>query len=555
MKSVLSRLILTAGLCAVLSAHAQTPPTITDPGAIQQRQIEEDRRQRQLDELRRKRIEKPLDTDAIKPAIKPSSDADVRFTVKTIEFSASEFLSAEELDALAAPYRGRTISLAELRELVAQVNALYRQKGIVTAQAILPPQDLSDGVVRIRLIEGRVGKVSVQGNASTNEDYVTARIHQRAGDLVVLPELEQDLVRFNRTNDAQLRAELKPGTQVGQTDVQLVLVEPPRHALKLFSDNTGSTQTGELRGGLVYRNASLLGRRDDFTLTTTQARGQESYSAAYGLPITTLGTRLNVAYYHDETEVKKGPFAALDLHGRAEALVASVRHPLMIGDRYQLDGLLGGKSRNTKNWFDNVLLQDTDTWDYSVGLEGQLADATGYWLGSITASRVHSDQLGASSREFNIWRGSLRRNHDLAPGYALVGSLNWQYTDDDLLPASEQFLIGGEYSVRGYGAGLLSGDSGYTASLEFHHPITLPDGPPAFKASGFFFVDYGDVRPYRPSGDPRDHRDWIWGAGWGMNVAIGKQLSLRGTLAFPLHDRPEEPRSNRATFQLVWSIL
>jgi hemolysin activation/secretion protein len=553
--SALFRLTLTLGLFAALSAHAQVIPPAVDPGALQQRQIEEDRRQRQLDELRRGRIEKPVDADAIKSPTKPITGEEVRFLVKAVEFSVSELLTRDELDALAAPYQGRTVSLAEIQALVAQVNELYRKKGIVTAQAILPPQDLTAGIVRIRLIEGRVGKISVQGNESTNEDYLTARVRRQPGDLVVLSDLEQDLVRFNRTNDAQVRAELKPGEQVGQTDVQLLLTEPPRHSLKLFSDNHGSTQTGELRGGLMYRNASLLGRRDDLTLTTSHARGQESYSVAYGMPITTLGTRLNIAYYHDETEVKKGPFAALDLHGRAEALVASLRHPLVIGDTYQLDGVLGGKDRNTRNWFDDVLLQDTDTWDYSAGLEGQLADNSGYWLASITTSRVHSDQLGSASRQFNIWRGSLRRSHNLAPGYALVGSINWQYSGDDLLPASEQFLIGGEYSVRGYGSGLLSGDKGYNVNLEFHHPVVLLEGPDAPKASGFFFIDYGEVRPHRPAGDPRDHRDWIASAGWGMSVAIGKNVSLRGTFGVPLEDVPEEPRGHRTTFQLVWSLL
>lgn len=546
---------LVLGLCIALTAHAQVIPPAVDPGALQQRKIEEDRRLRQLEELRRERIERPVDADAVdKPSQRPTDEA-VRFHVTAIEFSESELLTREELTALAAPYEGRVVTLAEIKALVEKINALYRSKGIVTAQAILPPQELTAGTVRIRLIEGRIGKLSVQGNDSTHPDYVTSRVRQQHGELVDLAELERDLVRFNRTNDAQVRAELKPGAEVGQTDVQLLLSEPPRHSLKLFSDNHGSTQTGELRGGLMYRNASLLGARDDLTLTTSHARGQESYSVAYGIPVSTLGTRLNIAYYHDETEVKKGPFAALDLHGRAEALVASLRHPIVIGETYQIDGVIGAKDRNTRNWFDDILLQDVDTRDYSFGLEAQLADKWGYWLASLSTARVRSSQLGLGTRRFNIWRGSLRRNHNLAPGYAVVGSVNWQYSEDHLLPASEQFLIGGEYSVRGYGSGILSGDHGYNASLEFHHPVVLLEGPTAPKASGFFFVDYGDVRPYRPAGDPRDHRDWIASAGWGMSVAIGKDVSLRGTIGFPIEDVPEESRGHRTTFQLVWNLI
>src|SRR5690606_8441668 len=115
------------------------------------------------------------------------------------------------------------VSVHRLHELVARINALYRAKGVVTAQAVLPPQDLTDGIVRIRLIEGRVGAIDVRDNRSTDEDYVRARVRQQPGDLVDLAGLERDLQRFNRTNDAQARAELRPGSRVGETDIGILL--------------------------------------------------------------------------------------------------------------------------------------------------------------------------------------------------------------------------------------------------------------------------------------------------------------------------------------------
>lgn len=541
-------------LAAPVGAQVQIPPA-ADPGAIQQRQIEQERRLREEEERRRKRIEKPVDVDALKPVPKPVTGEDVRFMVREIEFSPSEILTRAELDALAAPYRGRAVALAELQKLVAQVNELYRKKGVVTAQAILPPQDLTEGIVRIRLIEGRVGKISVSGNDTTNATHVTARVRQQPGDLVDLPGLERDLKRFNRTNDAQVRAELKPGEQVGQTDIALLLAEPPRHDLRLTSDNTGSVQTGETRAGVLYRNRSVTGRRDDLLATTVRADGQESYSLSYGLPIGTLGARFQLGRYEDKTKIKKGAFAALNLNGEATATVASLRHPVLIGDAYQLDAVLGAKKRKTVNRIETVLLQETETSDVNLGIEAQLADASGYWLATLTGLEVRSQPLLTPRRSFQIWRGTLRRSHNLAPGYAAVGSLNWQHTGDDLLPSSEQFLIGGEGSVRGYQTGVLSGDRGATINLELHHPLPVVEGEGAPQASGFFFLDYGQARPFRPVGDPRDDKDSITGAGWGLNVAFGRQVSLRATYANPLRSRPEEPRNYRVTFQLVVSIL
>jgi hemolysin activation/secretion protein len=543
-----------AAICASAAAQIAVPPA-ADPGAIQQRQIEEERRRRMEEELRRKRIEKPVDADALKPAPKPPAGEEIRFLVREIEFTPSEILRREELEALAAPYRGRTVSLAELQELVAQVNTLYRKKGVVTAQAILPPQDLTEGIVRIRLIEGRIGRISVSGNETTNEGYVTARLTQRPGDLVDLAALERDLRRFNRTNDAQLRAELRPGERVGETDLALLLAEPPLHEALLAADNTGSHQTGEARARLSYRNRSLFGRRDDFALGTTRAAGHEGYSLSYALPVGTLGSRFQIAYYDDRTRVKRGALAPLNLSGESTAVVASLRHPLAIGDAYQVDALLGAKKRDSLTRIETVLLQEVETRDVNLGLEAQIADASGYWLASATRLRVKSRPLAAAERSFDIWRGTLRRSHNLAPGYAALASFTWQHTRDDVLPSGEQFLIGGEGSVRGYQTGLLAGDRGITVNLELHHPLPSGEGEGAPRASGFFFLDHGVVRPFRPPGDPRSDRDSIAGAGWGVNAAFGRRASLRATYAKPLRSRPEEPRDERLTIQFVLNLF
>ena len=75
------------------------------------------------------------------------------------------------------------------------------------------------------------------------------------------------MIRFNRTNDIQLQADLKAGTQFGTTDLELQVNEPERHVLRLTADNLGSVGTGVNRGGVSYFNRSLLGFRDDLALS------------------------------------------------------------------------------------------------------------------------------------------------------------------------------------------------------------------------------------------------------------------------------------------------
>src|SRR5690606_26407148 len=175
-----------AGSLAGWPAYAQIVPPAADPGAIQQRQIEDEQRRRALERLERKPVTEPLERPEVQKRAPKAAPKAIRFKVNAIEFSASEILAAAELEAIARDYRGREISLAELQELAERVNDLYRAKGVVTARAVIPPQDVSDGVVRIRLVEGRYGELSLRGNENTSAGYVTWRRGQTPGSLVDL---------------------------------------------------------------------------------------------------------------------------------------------------------------------------------------------------------------------------------------------------------------------------------------------------------------------------------------------------------------------------------
>lgn len=169
---------------------------------------------------------------------------------------------------------------------------------------------------------------------------------------------------------------------------------------------------------------------------------------------------------------------------------------------------------------------------------------------SASLSYLYGDAefSGAQNRTYKLTRGNLRRVQDISPGWSLRGNINFQTTNDVLLPASDQFLIGGEGTVRGYQTGLYSGDKGYVLSAELHHPIPLNIEPSA-KFSGFFFLDYGVTKPYRPVGSDLGD-DEIFGTGWGINLALEKWLTSKLAIGFPLRDRPDSKHSY-ITWQLV----
>jgi hemolysin activation/secretion protein len=554
--------VFAAAMLAAAQAAAQQPivPPSADPGALQQRQIDEDRRRQEDERERRRPSTEPLIRQEGPAPRAPGAGADtLRFLVREIRFTPSELLKAEELEAIAKEFRGRELTLSELQGITGRVNALYKSKGIVTAQAVIPPQDVSEGVVQVRLIEGRVGKLNVEGNATTREGYVTSRLRLKPTELIDLNRLEQAIVRYNRTNDTQMRAELKPGAEVGTTDVQVTLTEPARHDLRLSLDNSGSPSTGRWRESLNYANRSLLGYRDELTVSTSVSDGHHGASLGYSVPFNTWGGRISYAFYDDATRIKNGPLQTLNITGESTANVFTVRQPLVAEEKVQFDLLGGAKKRVSSNYVDTVFLQRTETNDRNLGGELQLTDGPSYWLGNFTRAWGYADVLNVSRNQYRIDRANLRYARDLPGGLSFHTNLSLQSSPQQQLPSSEQLFIGGEGSVRGYDVGAFSGDHGYTVNVELHHPLVAAkadgDGLQGVQATGFFFIDYGVTFPFRPPNTALRPYERLSSVGWGVNASLGRHWYGRVTFAYGLVDLPLMARNYTLLFQAVASAF
>lgn len=234
--------------------------------------------------------------EQVAPADTEATQSDITFVLTDIVFDESTVLTTEELTALKKPYLHTSVTLKKLYLLVDEINALYEQKGYVVCRAGIAPQTIKGGVVKISLLEGKTGFVTITGNDTTKESYITDRLPLEEGKVVSLTELSDDVVRFNGTNDVQLRVRLKAGHREGTTDYEIFAFEPAREVWNLFTDNAGAKSSGEWRGGLSFYNASMTGLRDSLQLGTLFSDGVKSGSVRYGLPAGTNGQRIDVSF-------------------------------------------------------------------------------------------------------------------------------------------------------------------------------------------------------------------------------------------------------------------
>ncbi|QFI71580.1 ShlB/FhaC/HecB family hemolysin secretion/activation protein [Bradyrhizobium betae] len=451
--------------CCIASARAQS----INPGVIQN---DVDRQRRQLEQQSAPpKLTGPAVIGGEREKSQLLKPGGPKFRLRRVEFDASKFITPAELDEIARKYVGKNVDIASLLQLVADINAIYTERGIVTGIATLPDQDAKGGVVRIKLTEGRLQKTSIEGNKQTRTDYILQRVKEPEGEVLDVPKLNRDVTWFNRTNDVQIKALLQPGTSFGLTDLQFAVIEPPVDTLQLFTDNQGPENTGRWEGGAFYKRHGLFGVDDRLTFYGVRSDGNLNGNVAYSVPVNPWGGRVGVSYTEGKIKILNGPFVALDVTGRSSQAAINFSQPVWVSQNWLVLLNAAETEGKTVSRFATV---DVTNDHYDKATAGVSVTNSGNTY-SITVSPAVNyiewqDHVLGNNRTFNTYTGSLIATSAAGPANFSANVLaSWQYTQEKLLPGDQIFSIGGPTTVRGYPSNAASGDSGYYFNAELHY--------------------------------------------------------------------------------------
>lgn len=523
-----------------LAAWAQTPP---QPGAILEQQRQSREFQRQQEELERKR---QAPEDAVQDEATDTSQAKApangtSFLLKRVDTGASEVFSAAEIAAITRPYVGRQVKIADLFKLVADFNTAYREKKVIGAKAVLPPQKIKDGVVQVRLVEAHVGAVRVAKTKDTDPDYITDRLALVPGQLVYLDDLESRLFRFNALNDIEIRAVLKPGETFGSTDYEVRVVEPPRRRYNLFTDNAGTRDTGVYRVGVNYTDNSLTGQRDVLGLGAHLSEGSRGGYLSYNRPVGRQGTRLGLSADYSTIEIIHGELLPLNVTGDSWNIGLFVTHPVHVGRDYVMNAFGGINAKESTTDFDGVTLFNTNVRTLSAGVDAESYDLDGSWY--MRHYLTYGPNGFGNDKRFAKYNAEASWMRILSNQWVVTVRAKAQLADERLLPSSEQFQVGGMSTVRGYPEGLLIGDRGYMFSAEASIPWPGEESfgnPFAAKLRALAFIDHGAAFPFKGNNEGIDRDDFLTSVGIGMQINLGPRLKGRILLATPIYQRLDD---------------
>ncbi|RFB06132.1 ShlB/FhaC/HecB family hemolysin secretion/activation protein [Parvularcula marina] len=521
-----SRLVISAGLSAISLvgiAGAQDLPPGSDPARINE---ELRRRQEQLRETQPV-TERGEVTNAQSFEFDPLKDTGVSFVLNEVQFESSAFLTQAQLDGIAAEYTGREVTFTDLNEMVAKVNALYDAGGYLTARAVLAPQRIEGGVVKVTLVEGVVEDMSVTGNTYYGAEYVAGRLFVPSGTVVDLPELEKELLRFNRLNNAKVMADIKPGGAFGTTDITLIMQEPDRNQLDLFVDNNGFESTGEFEGGAIGRRYRLFRDDDQLSGFIVGAGGSVSGSVSYSMPLGKRGMRGGLSYVRGQTEVINGPFKDLSVEGTSDTIAATASMPLLFRQGRFVGADLTISRTAAETTVDGIQTSDTEIIQAEAGLSADfVTEKNVIVLRTSGLMASAEEQLFDDTRDISLLRGAALFSRSITPKTRGSVDLQWQYAFEDDLPGTLEFQLGGANSIRAFDPGTVAGDSGYFAKVQLDREVHRGE---QYALDIFGFYDMGEVQSLFPTVN-------LSAAGLGARLSRGQRINLSGSVGVPIED-------------------
>ncbi|MGD2180974.1 ShlB/FhaC/HecB family hemolysin secretion/activation protein [Lusitaniella coriacea] len=489
------------------------------------------------------------------PQPQPGEDVPDVIRVERFEILGSTVFSEEEWAEVTAPFTNRSISFAELLEVRSLITQHYIDRGYITTGALIPPQELSDGVVQIQVVEGGVEDINVTGTTRLNPGYVRSRLGLATDPPLNIEQLREalQLLQLNPLIGT-ISAELSAGTTVGTNILDVEVTEADTLSLEAALNNGRSPNVGSFRRGVSFTEANLLGLGDSISASFFNTDGSNSLDLSYTLPINPRNGTVRFSFGTSLSRVIDPDFEVLDIRSRSRFFELTLRQPILQSPAQEL--ALGFTISRQES--QSILgLDNIGGFPISAGADNEgrtkvtalrfFQDWVKRSEQQVFAARSQfslgvnwfdaTDNNGSPESTFASWRGQAQWVRLLAPDTLLFVRTDVQLSDRPLLTL-EQFSLGGIDSVRGYRQDFLLQDNGWFISTEARIPILrIPEIEGVLQVTPF--IDFG----VGWSNLDNSSAETIAGLGLGLRWQQGDRLTMRLDWGIPLKDRPSRRRS------------
>ncbi|MBI4711207.1 MAG: ShlB/FhaC/HecB family hemolysin secretion/activation protein [Candidatus Omnitrophica bacterium] len=484
------------------------------------------------------------------------AEPSITFTLNDLKISGSTIFPPGYFRKFYASSLGKTISFAELNVILEQIKDEYKNKGYATSTAYFPEQEIRGGIVELRVLEGKTGDVSIEGNKWFSSSFIENFFSLKKNVPLNLKKLQKTLLRVNNFQDLKVRAVVSPGKAPETSDIALKVEEAlPYHAGISF-DNQGTRLVGKDRTSFSLRSSNVSGIGDSAFSNTLLSRTSFGQSVSYNVPVGNQGTRagLDMSYFQLQLGEEYYP---LDIIGMTHIYTPRLSQELFLSERFEVTANSGLDIKSIKKKtgaeittndqlrlpYAGLDLREQDQWGVFFATT-RFDFSTSSFLGASHKNHAKASRDGTGGNYFK-WEASLQRIQKMPLSSHLLLRSKFQAASYSL-PSSEQLQVGGANSVRGYPEGDYLADWGGVFNADWYFPcylipgsVKLPgsEAPLKEQLQPFVFFDYGFGQIEKLLPGEKDNKTLV-GIGGGLKFAIYEHAQLRLEWATHLGDKP-----------------
>jgi hemolysin activation/secretion protein len=513
---------------------------------------------------------------AMNAALKANTPPVQRLDVFEFRIDGAHLLDQPEVEEAVYPFLGPDRSTDDIEEARAALEKAYFAKGYQTVAVEIPQQQVQDGVVLLKVVEGKVGRLRVNGSRYFSLDEIKEEAPSLAeGTVPNFNDVSKDIVALNQIPDRRVTPALRAGATPGTVDVDLNVEDtlPLHGSLEINNRYSQNTVPLRLNATLRYNNLWQLGHSVSvsYQIAPQDPSNARVISTSYLAPVPGL-TWLNALVYAVKNDSNVATIGDTNVVGRGKVIGTRAIvtlpgeqdffHTLSMGVDYKhfdQNLSLSGSSLATPITYYPVTLA------YNATLQGkeeqtQFDASVVFHVRGIGSGLSQFDaQRFNAQGDFIYFRGDLARTQELPLGLQLYGKAQGQVANEPLI-STEEFSAGGLDTVRGYLESEVLGDNGLIGSVELRSPSLapwlkkVPAGDSLNEWRFYFFAEGGGLSINSPLPEQQSQFQ-LASVGIGTRLKLLDYLNGSLDLGVPLFRQVATPaRYPRLSFR-VWSEL
>ena len=516
-------------------------------------------------------LDAPITVPSEPPGQTPSPPANTNPTQKVrvegFEYVGNRVFEVSELNQATQAFIGKDLSFDDLLQAADAVTQAYVKAGYVTSGAYIPAQDLTQGIVKIQILEGQLTQINLDlQKTRLQKGYIRRRIGLGIDQPLNIESLQESLQLLQQDPLIdKINAELTTGIQPGTNTLNVNVTGAKTLDVRPSLNNNRNISVGTFERGIEISEANLTGRGDKIQAAYRNSDGSDRYEFGYSIPVNARNGNISFFTRFTNNEIQEPSFDDVEIDVDTREFNLSFRQPIV-------------RKANATSSQELALSLTASRLESDSELESVLFGRVGFPLfpgadangktrvsalrfGQDWVKRTSNDVISARSQfslgvdlfgatsnadapdsNFFAWRGQLQYLRRLgavsgtpAVSPTLLLRSDLQLTPDPLL-SLEQFSAGGQASVRGYRQDALVADNGFQASAEARIPVfRIGKWNSVVQLAPFF--DVGTAWNARGVSPPSNV---LAGAGLGVIWETGDNFRARFDWGVPLIDIDDE---------------